>query len=273
MSFLEQIKAYLRKTPLYRPLKTLGALAGYGSYGLPFAHTVAAEPFLERAIARLGPPSLDNKNGEFYSYFSEIWGDGYERALYDQYGAYLPYIAHLRNGAFLDIGCGAGEFVAFLRDHGILAEGIDPETREVERAQALDRVVQQDDAISYLEASEKQFDGISMLEVIEHLTPEEINELIPLIFQRLAPGGVFLVETINIKHPLAFHVFYTDPTHRRPLPSDWLAFLLQWHGFTNLQIVYTSPLAVTLAESHDPSRAYFNYAIIAQKPGEPGVNP
>lgn len=50
MSFLEQIKAYLRKTPLYRPLKTLGALAGYGSYGLPFAHTVAAEPFLERAI-------------------------------------------------------------------------------------------------------------------------------------------------------------------------------------------------------------------------------
>lgn len=173
----------------------------------------------------------------------------------------------------MDIGCGAGEFVAFLRDHGILAEGIDPETREVERAQALDRVVQQDDAISYLEASEKQFDGISMLEVIEHLTPEEINELIPLIFQRLAPGGVFLVETINIKHPLAFHVFYTDPTHRRPLPSDWLAFLLQWHGFTNLQIVYTSPLAVTLAESHDPSRAYFNYAIIAQKPGEPGVNP
>jgi O-antigen chain-terminating methyltransferase len=105
-----------------------------------------------------------------------------------------------------------------------------------------------------------------MLEVIEHLPPESLASLLSSIFKSLAPGGVVLLETINIKHPLAFHSFYSDPTHTRPVPSDLLAFLLQWQGFAGVQVIYTTPLAFTQQQANDPSRAYFSYAVLGSKP-------
>lgn len=266
-----RIKAIIRKTPLFGPLKWFAALLGRSSYPLPFSHTLPAEPFLERAIARVGhAPDPDRREEEFYSYFSEIWADGYEQILAQQYAAYLPYLPKNNKLPFLDIGCGAGEFIQFLNIHGITAQGIDSNDREVARAYDQGLKVECADALSYLHAHQGCFSGISLLEVIEHLPPESIAILISAIFQALAPGGVVLLETINVKHPLAFHGFYTDTTHQRPLPSDLLAFLLQWHGFVDVKIVYTNPLAYSGSQARDSSRAYCNYAAIARKSDDAG---
>ncbi len=266
MSLYAKTKTILRRTPLFRPLKNLAAMAGFGSYSMPFSQSVTAEPFLNRAIARLGVPPAEGRDQYFYSYFSEIWGDGYEENLRNQYTAYLPFLPRSTKGVFLDIGCGAGEFVAFLNANQIAAEGIDLDAQEVERARLRGLVAHHGEAIEYLTANKNTFAGISMLEVIEHLPPDDIPTLLTTILQSLLPGGVLLLETINIKHPLAFHSFYTDPTHQRPIPSDLLVFLLQWQGFAEIQIIYTNPLAYSRSQASDPSRAYFNYAVIARKP-------
>lgn len=268
---MNRIKAAIRKTPLFGPLKWLAALLGRSSYPLPFTTTIPAEPFLERAIARIGhAPDPDRREEQFYSYFSEIWDDGYEKTLAQQYAAYLPYLPQNNNSPFLDIGCGAGEFIHFLNMRGISAQGIDSNETEVTRACSRGLKVECADALSYLRAHQEYFSGISLLEVIEHLVPESIALLLSAIFQALAPGGVVLLETINVKHPLAFHGFYTDTTHQRPLPSDLLIFLLQWHGFIDAKIVYTNPLAYSQSQACDPSRAYSTYAIIARKSDEAG---
>jgi O-antigen chain-terminating methyltransferase len=70
-----------------------------------------------------------------------------------------------------------------------------------------------------------------MLQVIEHIPSESIPFLMSAIHRAIVPGGLILIETINLKHPYAFHVFYTDPTHVRPVSSDFLVFLAQWVGF------------------------------------------
>ncbi|MBU2804338.1 class I SAM-dependent methyltransferase [Acidithiobacillus ferridurans] len=238
---------------------------------MPFSKTVIAEPFLDRAVTRLGPPPVTDREQHFYSYFSEIWKDGYDNNLHNQYAAYLPFLPRSTEGVFLDIGCGAGEFVAFLNAKHIPAEGIDMDAQEVERAKRRGVIVHQANAREFLARAKGPFTGISLLEVIEHLPPDEIPTLLTAIFSALVPGGVLLVETINIKHPLAFHSFYTDPTHQRPIPSDLLVLLLQWHGFTEAKIVYTHPVAYSRSQAHDPSRAYFNYAVIARKPTESGA--
>jgi O-antigen chain-terminating methyltransferase len=264
---MNRIKAAIRKTPLFGPLKWLAALLGRSSYPLPFSHSLPAEPFLERAIARIGKnPDPARREEQFYSYFSEIWAEGYEKGLTQQYTAYLPYIPKSSDLPFLDIGCGAGEFVRFLSANGIRTQGIDSNSKEVARAKEYGLEVHQADAIGYLQDHQACFSGISMLEVIEHLPPESLASLLSSIFKSLAPGGVVLLETINIKHPLAFHSFYSDPTHTRPVPSDLLVFLLQWQGFSGVQVIYTIPLAFTQQQAIDPSTAYFSYAVLGSKP-------
>ena len=264
---MRNIKAALRKTPLFGALKWLAALSGRSTYPLPFTTTLPAEPFLERAIARIGhTPDPDHHEERFYSYFSEIWAEGYEEGLAQQYASYLPHLPKDSALPFLDIGCGAGEFVQFLSTHGIPAQGIDNNPTEVARAKERGIDVHCADALSYLEAHHECFAGVSLLEVIEHLPPESIAPLLSAIVRALAPGGVVLLETINVKHPLAFHSFYSDPTHTRPIPSDFLVFLTQWSGFVGLQVIYTTPLAFTHDQSVDPSRAYFSYAVLGNKP-------
>ncbi len=264
---MNKIKTVLRKTPLFGPLKWLAALLGRSTYPLPFSTVIAAEPFLERAVARIGhAPDPDHRDEQFYSYFSEIWADGYEEGLLRQYAAYLPHIPKGSAFPFLDIGCGAGEFVQFLGTHGIPAQGIDNNATEIFRAQKRGLDIHHADALSYLEAHQGCFSGISMIEVIEHIPPESLAPLVSAMLRALAPGGVLLLETINTKHPLAFHSFYSDPTHTRPIPSDFLVFLAQWHGLADVQVIYTTPLAFTHEQCLDPSRAYFSYAVLGNKP-------
>jgi O-antigen chain-terminating methyltransferase len=270
-SWKKHLKAALRRTPLFRPLKHIAALFGYGTYPIPFSHIEPAAPFLDRAIARIGelPPNARNSHN-FYSYFSEIWGQDCEIWRDAQYAAYLPFIK--TEGMFLDIGCGAGEFVQYLNQNNISAEGVDYDINEVGRAIKKGLSVFCNSAEEHLRGCQtdglgRKYSGISLLEVIEHISPDKVTPLLSLIHESLMPGGIVLIETINIKHSLAFHAFYTDPTHQRPMPSDLLVFMLQWHGFVDVQLIYTGPMAFSLSEANDPARAYFNYAVIAKKDG------
>jgi O-antigen chain-terminating methyltransferase len=270
-SFSEKMKEWLKSTPFFKPLKYLLAMSGRSTYPLPYHTVVPAEPFLEQGIKRVGP--LTDGGGrpqQFYSYFSEMWGEGYEEHLIRQYSAYLPFIQKNVAAPFLDIGCGAGEFVEFLSAREVVAQGVDMNAEEVARASMRGLNVQCGDALDYLNNHEIAFSGVSMLQVVEHLPPESLFRLVPAIYRALRPGGIAIVETINTKHPLAFHTFYMDPTHTRPIPSDYLVFLLQWHGFVNVNIIYTLPMAHTHRQGLDPSTAYFNYALIASKPSSSG---
>ena len=270
-AFSEKMKGWLRPTPFFGLLKYLVAISGRSTYPLPYHKVIPSEAFIERAIKRIGPlPDGEEKPHQFYSYFSEIWGEGYEEHLIRQYNAYLPFIQKDAAAPFLDLGCGAGEFVEFLSSRKVVAQGVDMNAEEVARASIRGLNVQCGDALDYLNNHELAFSGVSMLQVVEHLPPESLSRLVPVIFRALKPGGIAIVETINTKHPLAFHTFYMDPTHTRPVPSDYLAFLLQWHGFVNVNIVYTLPMVHTHRQRLDPSVAYFNYALIASKPGLSG---
>src|SRR5690606_40674744 len=56
------------------------------------------------------------------------------------------------------------------------------------------------DAQTYLSDIEEQsLDGIFMAQVAEHLPMEMLMDLIRLAYRALKPGGLFVVETINVR--------------------------------------------------------------------------
>lgn len=143
-------------------------------------------------------------------------------------GARLPVI---------DIGCGRGELLELLADLGVTARGIelDAELAASCRSKGLD--VDEADAISWLErADDDSLGGVALIQVAEHLTPQELIELVILSRDKVVPGGKVVVETVNPQSLLTFATaFYIDPTHTTPIHPAYLAFLFREAGFSEVE--------------------------------------
>lgn len=237
---------------------------------LPFSVVEITAPLLARAEQRIGKPvaqlNAQEKQASFYTYFSEIWGEGYERVLERQYEAYFSLLPHSGNDPWLDIGCGAGEFIRFLGKKGIPAIGIDMDAQEIERAQSRGLNVRQSEAVTFLRETVQNYRGISLLEVIEHIPTESIILMLETAVSRLVSGGVLLIETINLNHPLALNGFYTDPTHVRPVPVDYLEFVMQWLGLVHVRVIFTSPVKTSGVAANNVRQVYYTYALIGVRP-------
>ena len=148
---------------------------------------------------------------------------------------YLPYFTGRKN--VVDLGCGRGEFLALLAEHGIAAKGIEYSEELVAYCRRAGLDVARADLFEFLEgAPEFSFDGIFCAQVVEHLEPARLPALIRLAHSRLAPGGLLVIETPNPECLAIFAThFYLDPTHTRPIPPALLAFYLEESGFGQLE--------------------------------------
>lgn len=156
---------------------------------------------------------------------------------------YVPYFAGQSN--ILDVGCGRGEFLDLLRDQGISATGLDlnPEMVEVCKSRGLDATTA--DARNYLNGlADESLGGLIAVQVIEHLEPAYLTQMLGLAFDKVRPGGRVVLETINPTCWVAFfESFIRDLTHVKPIHPETLQYLLQANGFSNVEIVYRAPIA------------------------------
>ncbi|MBI4800413.1 MAG: methyltransferase domain-containing protein [Desulfarculus sp.] len=159
------------------------------------------------------------------------------------------YLAHFKDAAsqeapVLDLGCGRGEFLEAAKEAGIPARGVDinPEMAALGREHGLE--VAAGDGLEYLRAlAPGSLGGILMSQVIEHLTLDELTELVGLCASRLIPGGVLIAETVNPQCLSTFAgAFYLDLTHNKPIHPEAARFLWRWAGLTEVEIIYLSPV-------------------------------
>ena len=145
----------------------------------------------------------------------------------------------------LDVGCGRGEFLALLRDLGIPARGVDPNPDMVERCRMRDLLVDEGDAVGYLEGlDDGSLGGLFAGQVVEHLEAAYLMRFLELAYEKLRPGSTIVVETINPDCWSAFFGPYLrDITHAHALPPETLRFLLQASGFQRMQVRARSPVA------------------------------
>ena len=110
--------------------------------------------------------------------------------------------AHLgRPGRLLDVGCGPGTFIGNYLD-GIDALGIDLSASQIGYAtQTYGNARHRFSARSLAGIVEAgaRFDAITMIELIEHLPPEDATRLLTDARQLLTPDGVLVVTTPNYR--------------------------------------------------------------------------
>ncbi len=196
---------------------------------------------------------------------------------------YLEYFQGRRH--VLDLGCGRGEFLELLKEHGIQAYGVDLYEEFVVLCRQKKLQAVQEDAIAFLEQTEKA-DGIFAGQLIEHLPLEQLIRLTELAYEKLEPGAFLILETPN---PMSLAIytnsFYLDPSHNKPVHPLTMRYLLEKAGFLDITVIFTEssrlPVqipkldiaqAAGIAEFNDAmkevERTLFgsqDYAIIAKK--------
>jgi O-antigen chain-terminating methyltransferase len=80
------------------------------------------------------------------------------------------------------------------------------------------------------------------VQVVEHLTRDELAELFKLVAVKVKPGGHAAFETINPQSYTALaRNFFRDPTHVWPLHPDTLSFVMEMQGLKTEKVLYRSP--------------------------------
>lgn len=138
----------------------------------------------------------------------------------------------------LDLGCGRGEWLRLLADNKVQALGIDTNPSMVQHCRSSGLQAEVADALAYLRLQpEKSLPAVTAFHVIEHVPLGVLVELIDEALRVVRPGGLVLFETPNPENLIVGACnFYTDPTHRNPLPPALMAFMLESRGFVNVRI-------------------------------------
>lgn len=138
--------------------------------------------------------------------------------------------------SIVDVGCGDGSFLAFLRRQGILARGVDHDSTNVRAARARGLDVNEGDA--FADRGVADLDAVTMIHLVEHFPPPESQALLHAYAERLRPGGRVIIMTPNYADwSVASNIFWLDPTHVRPYPA---ALLHQMLAIEGLKVTHTS---------------------------------
>jgi len=157
---------------------------------------------------------------------------GTEEEIRERIAAYLPYLKDLP-GPVLDLGCGRGEALALLRDHGIAGRGVDSSERMVQLCRDRGLEAEVGDLFAVLAGvAEGSLGGVISFHVIEHLPGPALDRLVRLAGRALRPGGVLILETPNpLSVVVAARNFWLDPTHVRPVHPESLKLMYELAGF------------------------------------------
>lgn len=151
----------------------------------------------------------------------------------------LPLVAAMPAPAALDLGCGRGEWLELLAEHGFDARGVDLDEGMLAACRERGLKVQTQDALSGLRAQpDASLALVSAFHLIEHIPFEDVQELIAEALRVLQPGGLLILETPNPENlTVASSGFYMDPSHLRPIPPMLLEFVVGFEGFPRHKVV------------------------------------
>jgi len=93
------------------------------------------------------------------------------------------------------------------------------------------------------------------------------------ITRALETGGLAILETPNPDNLLVgARNFYRDPTHRHPIPSETLRFLVESRGLSQAQVLPLNPSGPKVEEEGELSKRFNqllygpqDYAVVAWK--------
>ncbi len=214
----------------------------------------------------------------FYRAFEDRHRGGRE-LIKSRLAAYLPFLAPLSSLATpptaLDLGCGRGEWLELLGEHGFSAHGVDLDDGMLAACRERHLNVATSDALSALRAQpDASLALVSAFHLVEHIPFGDVHALIEQALRALRPGGLLILETPNPENlVVGASNFYTDPSHLRPIPPLLLDFAVEFAGFARHKIVRLQEAPALHTQESIELVNVLNgvspdYSIVAQKSAE-----
>ena len=208
----------------------------------PVADDTSMEASKELTVAKPSAFLADNyEKHDFDYYLFESKYRGASEEIKKRQEHYLQYFVGQEN--VLDLGCGRGEFLELLSENEISANGIDmlPENIRCCKEKNINAVL--GDGIEYLRnCKDNSLGGIFCAQVIEHLSTEQLIELVRLAHKKLKRGANLILETLNPQCLMIYsESFYMDPSHTKPVHPYSVKFIAECEGFIENEIIYMTP--------------------------------
>ena len=203
------------------------------------------EPFSKKQLSKMVEEE-DHLLDAFYVSFEDQFR-GTRADIKERASVYLPAINLAKAGTettpILDIGCGRGEWLEFLKENELHAQGVDVNHVMVSQCAELGLEVINGDAIDYLRTIKSNSLGaVTGMHIIEHIPFKRLIALFDEVLRVLKPGGVAIFETPNPENLIVGACnFYYDPTHLNPLPPEPMRFVLEARGFGSIEIMRLHP--------------------------------
>lgn len=217
-------------------------------------------------------------NKDFYRAFEDEFR-GSRDLIKNRLEKYKPFFIGLKDTypepSALDLGCGRGEWLELLNEHGFNTKGIDLDEGMLADCYSRGLNVEKGNFLEHLPSiPSNSISLLSAFHVVEHINFEDLDFLIKQSLRILMPGGLLILETPNPENlVVASCNFYLDPTHNKPIPAKLLEFLVKYNNFYRVKKVglhENNSLTdfgsdVLLIDVLDGTSR--DYAVIAQKQG------
>ncbi|MBU1086343.1 MAG: class I SAM-dependent methyltransferase [Candidatus Omnitrophica bacterium] len=153
--------------------------------------------------------------------------------------AYNAYMPKNKDAKILDVGCGGGHFLYYLKDKGYNNfTGIDISAQQVEFCkQKIKTEILNVDAFEFLGQHKEEFDLVASHDVLEHIKKENVIKFLKLIHSALKPGGQVFLRTPNCGNPMSIRLRYADFTHEFCVTEKSFYQILYLSGFRKIEIL------------------------------------
>ena len=152
-----------------------------------------------------------------------------------------------RNVSILDLGCGHGALIYFIRQagyHNVVGVDVSPEQAAHAIRLGIEGICEGDLLETLRNLPDHSQDVVIAFDVIEHFTKDELLPFVDEVFRVLKRGGRWLIHAPNGGSPFVGTIRYGDMTHEQAFTRNSLAQLLLSSGFSSLECQESGPIPV-----------------------------
>lgn len=157
---------------------------------------------------------------------------------------FIRHISKDKSTKILEIGCGNGLFLRYLKNIGYTNYfGIDASEEQVKIAKKLgiDNIINADIS-DFLNDKNEEYDVVFARDVIEHFGKEEILDTLLLVCRSLKKNGKLIIQCPNAESPFFGRIRYGDFTHDTAFTKSSLLQILLFAGFGKLSFYPVGPV-------------------------------
>lgn len=146
----------------------------------------------------------------------------------------LPWLPADRSSKLVEIACGHGSFLCWLRDRGYQQTvGIDSSQEQIELAAQTGTNVELDDAIAWVSKQpDSSVDAIVAIDFAEHISKDLFVDFLHHSRRALKPGGKLIMRLPNGDSPFVGMNLFNDITHIWTYTPNCLESLGRMYGFS-----------------------------------------